>query len=125
MTVRATSPLETGRELAADELAGVVGDVLATTPFIDIHTHLFAPSFGTLGRWGIDDLLTYHYLEAELFRVSPVRPADAGLSKARTRGSRLADALRRSHPLSEAARGVVSSLNALGPHRRAVARRPA
>ena len=42
--------------------------------FIDIHTHLFAPDFGKLGLWGIDELLTYHYLEAELFRSSSISP---------------------------------------------------
>jgi len=26
-----------------------------TTQFVDIHTHLFAPAFGKLGLWGIDD----------------------------------------------------------------------
>jgi len=115
MTVEATSRRNTGRELAADELPGVVGDVLATTPFIDIHTHLFAPSFGTLGRWGIDDLLTYHYLEAELFRFSPVRPDEYWALTKPQRADLVWQTLFVDHtPLSEAARGVVSSLNALG-----------
>src|SRR5256885_10480516 len=43
----------------------VIEDALANTPVIDIHTHLFAPAFGKIGLWGIDELLTYHYLEAE------------------------------------------------------------
>jgi hypothetical protein len=55
-------------------IAEVVEETLAVTPFIDIHTHLFAPSFGDLGLWGIDELLTYHYLEAELFRFTSVSP---------------------------------------------------
>ncbi len=38
---------------------------------IDVHTHLFPPSHGDLMLWGIDDLLTYHYLVAELFMIMP------------------------------------------------------
>src|SRR6476620_11315277 len=60
--------------ITANEIESTVAAVLAGTRFIDIHTHLFDPSFGSLGLWGIDDLLTYHYLEAELFRFSPIRP---------------------------------------------------
>jgi hypothetical protein len=60
--------------LAADQLRSTVAEVLAKTPFIDVHTHLFPPSFGGLGLWGIDELLTYHYLEAELFRSSNISP---------------------------------------------------
>jgi hypothetical protein len=44
--------------------------------FTDIHTHLYAPSFGKLGLWGIDELLTYHYLEAEFFRYSATTPGE-------------------------------------------------
>ncbi|MBZ0170775.1 MAG: hypothetical protein K8E66_00195 [Phycisphaerales bacterium] len=52
-------------------------------PIVDIHTHLYAPSFGANGvgnkppsgrgepllLWGIDQLLVYHYFVDELFRV--------------------------------------------------------
>src|SRR5271157_449185 len=57
------------------QISNVVTDALANTRFIDVHTHLFTPSLGSLGLWGIDELITYHYLEAELFRSSPVKPA--------------------------------------------------
>src|SRR5713101_4462765 len=66
------------------QISSTVEDVLATTPFVDIHTHLFAPSFGKLGLWGIDELLTYHYLEAEFFRSSQTQPEQYfALSKTR------------------------------------------
>ena len=42
--------------------------IVARTPIYDIHTHLYAPAFGDLLLWGIDDLLVYHYLVAEGFR---------------------------------------------------------
>ena len=61
--------------LTQDQIGAVAEEVLSNTRVIDMHTHLFAPSFGELGLWGIDNLLTYHYLEAELFRFSPIRPS--------------------------------------------------
>ncbi|MES2570624.1 MAG: glucuronate isomerase, partial [Verrucomicrobiota bacterium] len=49
-------------------LRTLVGDIVQQTPVYDIHTHLYDPAFGELLLWGIDDLLTYHYLIAEGFR---------------------------------------------------------
>jgi hypothetical protein len=97
------------------QIPPVVEDVLAATPFIDIHTHLFAPSFGKLGLWGIDELVTYHYLEAEFFRSSHTKPEQYfALSK-----TQQADAIWRSlfvenTPVSESTRGVVAVLKAFG-----------
>ena len=104
-----------GGPLASADLDALVEDVVARTPFVDIHTHLFPSALPTLSLWGIDDLLTYHYLEAELFRASAVRPqAYWALPK-----SERADLVWRTlfvdqTPLSEAARGVVSALHMLG-----------
>jgi hypothetical protein len=101
--------------LAADQIHSAVEDVLATTRFIDMHTHLFPPSFAGLGLWGIDELLTYHYLEAEFFRSSDMTPEQYwSLSKPDR-----ADAIWRAlfvanTPISEAARGIVAILNAFG-----------
>src|ERR1700730_18482049 len=47
-------------------------EVVETTPVIDIHTHLLAPQFGDASLFGIDQLLTYHYLVAETFRSCEV-----------------------------------------------------
>src|SRR6202451_2496189 len=63
-----------GSTVSAEQLNRVVQEELQNTPIIDMHTHLFMPSLGSLGLWGIDELLTYHYLEAELFRTSPMTP---------------------------------------------------
>src|SRR5499425_3767090 len=60
--------------LAPEDIPSAVADVLDATQLIDIHTHLYPPSFGKLGLWGIDELLTYHYLEAEFFRSSRTTP---------------------------------------------------
>lgn len=101
--------------LEPHEILSVVEDELQATRFIDVHTHLFMPSLGSLGLWGIDDLVTYHYLEAEFFRSSDTRPAEYWTWSKRER----ADAIWRvlfleNAPVSEATRGVVAVLSALG-----------
>ena len=52
-------------------LQKTVAQVFAGTPVTDIHTHLFDPAMGPLLLWGIDELLTYHYLVAEVLRARP------------------------------------------------------
>ena len=49
-------------------LRSTVREIVDTTPVFDIHTHLYDRAFGDLLLWGIDELLTYHYLVAESFR---------------------------------------------------------
>ena len=102
-----------GDLLTEAQISSTVQDVLATTQFIDIHTHLFAPAFGKLGLWGIDELLTYHYLEAEFFRSSDTKPEGYWSLSKRDQ----ADAIWRTlfvenTPVSEATRGVVAVLKA-------------
>ncbi len=101
--------------LAADQIRTAVEEELKATPAIDIHTHLYMPSLGAIGSWGIDDLVTYHYLEAEFFRSSPMKPAEYwGLAK-RERADAIWRALFvENAPVSEATRGVVAVLQAFG-----------
>jgi hypothetical protein len=100
-------------QLTAADIPSAVDEVLATTPFIDVHTHLYPPAFGKLGLWGIDELVTYHYLEAEFFRSSKTTPQEYwSLSKRQQ-----ADAIWRAlfvenTPISEATRGVIAVLKA-------------
>jgi hypothetical protein len=103
------------KKLAPANILETVQDVLAATPFIDIHTHLFAPSFGKLGLWGIDDLLTYHYLEAEFFRSSSTTPEQYFALPKTKRADAIWHALFiENTPISEATRGVVAVLKAFG-----------
>ena len=93
----------------------LVHDIVAQTPVFDIHTHLYDPAFGELLLWGIDELLTYHYLVAESFRWfdMPVEKFWA-LPKAQ-QADAIWNALFIEHsPVSEACRGVLTTLNALG-----------
>jgi len=102
-----------GEPLTDAQISSTVEDVLAATQFVDIHTHLFAPAFGKLGLWGIDELLTYHYLEAEFFRSSDTRPEEYwSLSKREQADVVWRTLFVENTPVSEATRGVVAVLKA-------------
>ncbi|HEV2761511.1 MAG TPA: hypothetical protein VGV38_00855 [Pyrinomonadaceae bacterium] len=97
------------------DLRRQVEEVFATTPVVDMHTHLFAPRFGEMNLWGVDELLTYHYLVAELFRFARVTPEEFwGRTKAQRADLVWETLFVRHTPLSEATRGVVAVLSALG-----------
>jgi hypothetical protein len=111
---RAAKPA-VGESLTGADLASAVEAELRETPFIDVHTHLFMPSLGSLGLWGIDELITYHYLEAELFRSSDLQPEQYWEMSQRERADAIWRALFvENAPVSEAARGVIAVLNAFG-----------
>jgi len=98
-----------------DQIHSAVEKILATTQFIDMHTHLFPPAFGTLGLWGIDELLTYHYLEAEFFRFSDMTPEHYWSLSKRDQADAIWRALFvENNPISEATRGIIGVLHAFG-----------
>jgi hypothetical protein len=100
--------------LSSGQIQSAVEEVLASTPFIDIHTHLFSPAFGKLGLWGIDELLTYHYLEAEFFRSSNTTPEQYWKLSKREQANAIWRALFvENSPISEATRGIIAVLRAL------------
>jgi hypothetical protein len=102
-----------GVPLTKEQIPLVVEDVLAGTRFIDIHTHLYPPAFGKIGLWGIDELLTYHYLEAEFFRSSETTPEQYWKLSKREQADAIWGALFvENTPLSESTRGVVAVLQA-------------
>ena len=97
-----------------------VDDVISTTPITDLHTHLFAPQFKELNLWGIDELLNYHYLIAELFRFSDVTPEKFWQMEKKAQSDLIWQSLFvENTPLSEATRGVTAVLSALGLDTRA------
>jgi hypothetical protein len=101
--------------LQAEEILKTIEQELSSTPVIDVHTHLFMPSLGRLGLWGIDELLTYHYLEAELFRSSPIQPVEYFRLSKRQQADAIWQALFVGNtPVSESTRGVIAVLDALG-----------
>jgi len=99
--------------VSEDQILPTVTDVLTSTKFIDIHTHLFSPAFGKLGLWGIDELLTYHYLESEFFRSSGMTPEQYWKLSKRERADAIWRALFvENSPISEATRGIIAVLRA-------------
>ncbi|NLF67647.1 MAG: glucuronate isomerase [Candidatus Anammoximicrobium sp.] len=114
-----------------DPVAQTVRRIVASQAVWDVHTHLYPPTLGSplagAGReadpqglllWGIDELLTYHYLVAELFRVvSPERLSYATFWRMSKREQ--ADLIWQRlfwdrSPVSEACRGVLSTLTRFG-----------
>ncbi len=113
------------------QIRPAVEAALSSQPVPDMHTHLYPPAFGTpvpnatggvdpsgLMLWGVDELLTYHYLVAEVFRVVPagVLPYESFWKMIKTQQ---ADHIWKNlfverTPLSEACRGVVTTLTKLG-----------
>jgi len=104
-------------ELLTDraELRRQVELVVRTSPVIDIHTHVFSPEFDGMFLHGIDDLITYHYLIDETFRSTDLPHARFWKMSKPERADLIWRTLFvENTPLSEAARGVVSVLEAFG-----------
>jgi hypothetical protein len=102
--------------LTRTALRTTIRQMLDRQPIVDIHTHLFDPALGSLLLWGIDELLTYHYLAAEVLRARPdISPAAFWkLPKPRQADLVWDELFLKRTPVSEACRGVVTVLNRLG-----------
>lgn len=96
-------------------ISGMVKTAVLNTPVLDVHTHIFDANFGNLLLWGIDDLLTYHYLIAEVFRVAPM-PYEKfwSLNKKEQADYIWHHLFLERSPISEACRGVVTCIQELG-----------
>jgi hypothetical protein len=109
-------------------LETLVTAIINEQPVTDLHTHCYAPSFGSspdsegLLLWGIDELVTYHYLIAEVFRIVPSTQMDMHefwyLPKQEQADHIWKHLFADRTPISEACRGVVTTLTKLGldPH---------
>lgn len=120
-----------GAVLERGHIPAAVKAAVAEQPVVDLHTHLYPPGFGTpvpsaagktdptgLMLWGIDELVTYHYLVAEVFRVVPPSRLPYEQFWKMTRPQQ-ADHIWKQlfverSPLSEACRGVLTTLHRLG-----------
>jgi len=102
--------------LALDQIRPFVQQTVSDTPVFDIHTHLYSPSFGDLLLWGPDELVTYHYLIAEVSRTDrSVSPAQFyAMSKPEQAAHIWQRCFVEHGPVSEARRGVLTALTALG-----------
>ncbi len=95
--------------------AAQVEEIVSSLPVYDVHTHLFEPGFGKLLLWGIDELLVYHYLIAESFRHFDLSYDKFwSLSKCDQAELVWRELFLEHSPISEACRGVLTTLHALG-----------
>ena len=102
-------------ELRRRTITAQVKRAVDQAPVFDIHTHLYEPAFGELLLWGIDELLVYHYMVAEVLRQSDLSyPRFWALSKPQQAGLIWEKLFIEHSPVSEACRGVITTLNRLG-----------
>jgi len=109
--------IEDSKVLGEDEIHAVVKAAMDSSPVIDLHTHLFPASHGELMLWGIDALLTYHYLVSEYFQVAPASVTHEDffkMSKVEQATLVWDELFVKRLPVSEAQIGVVTTLTALG-----------
>jgi hypothetical protein len=101
--------------LDLEGLTRTVREVVEKQPITDMHTHLYSPNMGNLLLWGVDALVTYHYLVAEVMRWSDVDPEVFFAWPVERQADLIWQKLFIEHsPISEAERGVLTSLQALG-----------
>ena len=62
------SAAQEGLIKSSEDLATTVAAAVDETPVLDVHTHVYSAAFGPLLLWGVDELVTYHYLIAEVAR---------------------------------------------------------
>jgi len=100
-----------------------VSAIITTQPVTDLHTHCYTPKFGAspdpsgLLLWGVDELVTYHYLIAEVYRIVPASELPYEKFWAMTKQQQ-ADHIWKHvfverTPISEACRGVLTTLQKL------------
>lgn len=99
----------------ASQMNRWVDAAVASTPVYDLHTHLYPPNFGKLNLWGIDELVTYHYLIAESTRAGDITYEKYWLMSQKEQADFIWKTLFLDRaPISEACRGVLTVLNKLG-----------
>jgi hypothetical protein len=102
------------------ELRAQVDLIVNSAPVADVHTHLFPPKFNELCLWGIDELLTYHYLTAEALRSARTTYQQFwAMSKTEQADLVWKTLFVDNTPTSEAAQGIISVLDVFGLDTRA------
>jgi hypothetical protein len=104
------------------QLREVVGKAVHEVKVTDAHTHLYPPRFGSSGGsaspallWGVDELITYHYLIAETFRWTDMPYDDYWqLSKQAQADLIWRTLFVENSPVAESCRGVLTALQKLG-----------
>jgi hypothetical protein len=101
--------------VSSSQIAQWVDQAVAATAVYDLHTHIYPASFGKFMLWGIDELLTYHYLVAEVMRVCDVSYEQFWAMTKKQQAELIWQKLFIERPpISESCRGVLTVLNKLG-----------
>jgi len=118
------TPSRSSQPLDHDQIRKHVAQAVAEQPVTDLHTHCYTPKFGCspqpggLLLWGIDELVTYHYLVAEVFRIVPATELPYQkfwqMTKLQQADHIWKHLFVESSPISEACRGVLTTLKLLG-----------
>src|SRR6476620_10655869 len=112
---RGVTEMNSSQRVPLAELDEVVNRAVNETPVIDMHTHLYSQEFGDIGLWGIDELVNYHYLIAEVFRFSPISYASFwSMGKTAQADLIWKTLFHENSPISEATRGILTVLHGLG-----------
>jgi hypothetical protein len=96
-------------------IRNLVTKAVADVKITDMHTHLYSPAFGSLAAWGVDELLTYHYLVAETFRWIDISYDTFWAMSKPEQADLIWQTLFIEHsPISESCRGVLTVFNRFG-----------
>jgi len=97
------------------ELRSAVGKAVAEARITDLHTHVYPPCFGDLLLCGVDELVTYHYLIAEVFRWTDLPYEDFWAMSKQAQADLIWEKLfLGTSPYAESCRGVLTTLKRLG-----------
>ncbi len=97
------------------DLKAAISEAMAAVQIVDVHTHIFPAQFHNMLLWGIDEIVTYHYLVAEYFRYSTLDCAEFyALPKTKQADLIWQTLFLDRSPVSEAQRGVLTALRILG-----------
>ncbi len=98
-----------------ENIKEVVKKAINSTYITDIHTHLFSECFGDLFLYGIDHLLTYHYLIAEAIRYTDMDYNSFFSMNKSQQAEFVWDTLFiKNTPVSESVRSIITIFNRLG-----------
>ena len=93
------------------ELLSLISYSLENVKIFDIHTHLFPPEHKNFFLMGIDELLNYHYLIAELFVTSDINVKKFNsLTKKEKAEIVWNELFVKRTPISEACKGILTIL---------------
>jgi len=101
--------------LRPEAIDSAIDRLVRETPVLDVHTHLYDPAMSGFLLWGIDALLNYHYLVAEAVRYLAMPYSQFSHLSPEQRTELIWQQLFVEHsPVSEACRGVLTTLRRLG-----------